>query len=339
MSTPGPAPNVSLVHEPSAPDGLNPQAVPDSKRAVPRAYVILAALGWLAAGFSFWLQSIGHEPSPTPPAVLVEDREKAESQVEATQQKLATARSALAVTTRLRDEAAQALQDVRERTAGTNQTLAAARSELDNIRQKIAAQSSELATLTTRLDTARLRDSKGKKQADASAHKAPTNPVTTATAASPPLSASAAVNKDLAAARSELNDIRRKIAARSTELAAITRRLDTARSQESQAKKQADASATATAAIPSASAQPIGNSANSIERQANPIARSDRADAATPIPAAKAPLDASPDPAPEPDRKSPKLSGREGASAVIGPGAASNPSDFELRSGRVSRTP
>jgi hypothetical protein len=336
MSTPGPAPNVSLVHEPSAPDVLNPQAVPDSKRAVPRAYVILAALGWLAAGFSFWLQSIGHEPSPTPPAVLVEDREKAESQVEATQQKLATARSALAVTTRLRDEAAQALQDVRERTAGTNQTLAAARSELDDIRQKIAAQSSELAMLTTRLDTARLRDSKGKKQADASAHKAPTNPVT---AAPPPLSASAAVNKDLAAARSELDDIRRKIAARSTELAAITRRLDTARSQESQAKKQADASATATAAIPSASAQPIGNSANSIERQANPIARSDRADAATPIPAAKAPLDASPDPAPEPDRKSPKLSGREGASAVIGPGAASNPSDFELRSGRVSRTP
>jgi hypothetical protein len=329
MSTPGPAPNVSLVHEPNAPDGLNPQAVPDSKRAVPRAYVILAALGWLAAGFSFWLQSIGHEPSPTPPAVLGEDREKAESQVEATQQKLATARSALAVTTRLRDEAAQALQDVRERTAGTNQTLAAARSELDDIRQ----------TLTTRLDTARLRDSKGKKQADASAHKAPTNPVTTATAASPPLSASAAVNKDLAAARSELDDIRRKIAARSTELAAITRRLDTARSQESQAKKQADASATATAAIPSASAQPIGNSANSIERQANPIARSDRADAATPIPAAKAPLDASPDPTPEPDRKSPKLSGREGASAVIGPGAASNPSDFELRSGRVSRTP
>jgi hypothetical protein len=334
MSTPGPAPNVSVVHEPSAPNGLNPQKAPATKRPVPRAFVILAALGWLAAGFSFWHQSIGREPPPTPPAPLREDREKAKTEVNAAQQKLATVQSALAVTSRLRDEAAQALQEVRERSAAANKDLATARSELDNIRQKIVEQSSELATLTKRLDTARLRESQDKKQADGNRRKAPTTPVTAATA-TPPSSLSATVNKDLAAARSELDEIRRKIAARSSELVAITRRLDTARSQELQAKKQADASPTATAAIQPAAAQPAENPPKSIDLNASPIAQTSPSVAAAPIPAAKP----SPDTAPTPDRNARNLSNGAGQVPVIGPGASSYPSEFELHSGRISRTP
>ncbi len=343
MSTTGPAPNVFLVDEPSAAEGLSRQAASVPKRPVPRAYVVLAALGWLAAGFSFWHQSIGREPPPTPPAAAHgEERETTKTEVDATQQKLATAQSALAATTRLRDEGAEALQEVRERTAAANKELAAARNELDDIRQKIAAQASELATITRRLNTARLSESQGKKQADAGSRRIPTKtPVAAATAVSPPtpapntapplaattdLERSAAASKDLAAARGELDDIRRKIAARSAELAAITNRLDAARSQESQAKKQADASSTATAAIRPARVPPVEDAPNSLDRQTPPIA------------AAKPSLEP-PDPTPAPDRKSRKLTEEERSSAVIGPGAASRPSDFELRSGRISRTP
>src|SRR5262245_37392618 len=280
MSTPGPAPNVSLVHEPSAADGLNPEMAAGSKRPVSRAYVILAALGWLAAGFSFWHQSTGQEPPPTPPAAQGEDREKTETEVKATQQKLATAQSALAVTTRLRDEAAQALQEVKERSAGANNDLAAARSELDDIQQKIAVQTSELKTITMRLDTARRRDSQEKQKADATPVTAATAgpPSTPAPAVAPPATASKpgersrGVNRDLQAARSELDDIRRQIAARNSELAAITKRLDTTRSQEALGRKQAEASPTATAAIPPAAIQPVETPPKSIDRNASPIA-------------------------------------------------------------------
>jgi hypothetical protein len=131
------------------------------------------------------------------------------------------------------------------------------------------------------------------------------------------------MTKDLAAARSELDDIRRQIKARSFELAAISRRLDTARSQEYQTRKQVDAGSTVTGAIQPAPIRPVENPA----------------DPTPPIAAAKPSLEPSADPAPTPDRNSRKLTDSERASAVIGPGAASRPSDFELRSGRISRTP
>ena len=316
MSTPGTAPNVSLLHEPRAPDGLNPRTAPVSERPVPVFYVLIAALGWLAAGFSFWHQSTGQAPPPTPPG---EEREKAEFEVNATKEKLATARSALAVTTRLRDEAVQALQEVREGSAQSNKELATARSELDDIRQKIAAQSSELATITKRLDTARLRQSVGKMQGDANL----LTPVTAAAApapvspAAPPAISSmlgesaAAVNKDLAAARGELDAIRQKIAVQSSELATITKRLDMARTQQSHVQNQADASAAATAAIQPAPAHPLETPPKPIDGDASPT----------------------------PGRDAQNRSGSGGPITVIGPGAPSYPSDFELRSGRISRTP
>jgi hypothetical protein len=181
--------------------------------------------------------------------VHVEDREKAGVELNATQQKLATAQSALAVTTRLRDEAAQGLQDVRERTSGAN--------------------------------------------------------------------------KDLAAARGELDDIRRKIAARSSELAGLAKRLDAVRSEGTRVNNQADTSSTATSAIRPAPAPP----------ETNP------ADATPPVASTKPASAAAPDPTPTPDGKSQKLSDSDRSIPVIGPGAASRPSDFELHSGRISRTP
>jgi predicted nucleic acid-binding Zn-ribbon protein len=399
-----------LVNEPSAPDGLCPQTASAAKHSAPRAYVILAILGWLAAGFSYWHQSIDKEPPPTPPVASGEDREKVETEVNPTQQKLATTQSALAITTRLRDEAAQALQEVREISAGVSRDLAAAQSELDDIQQKIVAQSSELATITKRLDTKRLRESQGKKKPDGSPRTvAPATPSTAATAASstaqePPPPApvghgedrekveakvnptqqklattqsalamttrlrdeaalalqedrkkSAGMRKDLATARSELDDIRQKIVTQSSELAAITKRLDTARLLESQGKKGTDANdrtvapatpSTAVSTPPPASAaielpsvQPVESPPKSIERRTSPIARTRPSDTTPPIPAAKPSLEASPEPTPRSDRKSRKVSDSKGSNAVIGPGASSSPSDFELHSGRISRTP
>ena len=266
MATTDPGPTVSLVNEPSASSGgLNPQSVTTSKPSSPRAYVVLAALGWLAAGFSLWLQSIGPEPPQPAPTVQGGNRATPESKVSATQQSLATARSALAVTTRLRDEAAQALQEIRKKTAE--------------------------------------------------------------------------VNKDLAKARGELDDVRRRIAARSSELSSISRAQDTARSRESQLKKQTDANSTATGAIQPSPVPPANDPPRPIERRASPIAGTSPADTAPPIATAKPSLDASVDPTTDADHQSRKRSLGEGSSAVIGPGAASRPSDFELRSGRISRTP
>src|SRR5262245_15771331 len=193
MTTPGTAPAVSLIDEPRAPDGVTPAVERAARRPVPRAQVVLAAAGWLAAGLAFWLQSIGREPPPTPPAVHVEDREKAGIELNATQQKLASAESALAVTTRLRDEAAQGLQEVRERTASAKKELAAARGEFDDLRRKIGARSSELAALTKRLDTVRSQDSQVANHADANStatsaiRPAPAPPKTNPADDAPPL--------------------------------------------------------------------------------------------------------------------------------------------------------
>jgi predicted nucleic acid-binding Zn-ribbon protein len=72
------------------------------------------------------------------------------------------------MTTRLRDEAVLAVQEVRERSAGVRKDLAAARDELEDIHQKITARSAELATITKRLDMAGLRESQAKQKAETS---------------------------------------------------------------------------------------------------------------------------------------------------------------------------
>ena len=128
------------------------------RRPLPLAFLILAVLGWLAAAYSFWRVPDGQESQEKAPA--------GHSEVEATRavteadQKLATASSALTATIRLRDEAAQSLQEVRERSAGVGKDLAAARDQLENIEQQIKARNSDLATIDKRLETARLRESR-----------------------------------------------------------------------------------------------------------------------------------------------------------------------------------
>ena len=107
------------------------------RRPLPLAFLILAVLGWLAAAYSFWRAPDGQDSQEKAPA--------GHSEVEATRavteadQKLATASSALTATIRLRDEAAQSLQEVRERSAGVGKDLAAARDQLENIEQQIKA--------------------------------------------------------------------------------------------------------------------------------------------------------------------------------------------------------
>ena len=86
----------------------------------------------------------------------------------AAQQQLATTQSALSATTRLRDEAAQSLQEVRDRSAGARKDLAAARDKLDDTEQKITARNAELTIISKRLDTARLRESQENRKANAS---------------------------------------------------------------------------------------------------------------------------------------------------------------------------
>jgi chromosome segregation ATPase len=77
------------------------------------------------------------------------------TEAKATQQKLATAQSALSATTRLRDEAAQTLQEVGDSSAAVKKDLAAARDQLDDVQQKITARNAELTTISRRLDTQR----------------------------------------------------------------------------------------------------------------------------------------------------------------------------------------
>jgi hypothetical protein len=95
-----------------------------------------------------------------------------DQQVEAMQQKLATVKSALAVTTRLRDEAAQALQEIRSRSAGAKKDLAAARDQLNAVEQQITARNSQLLSMSKQPDTARLQETPDKREPDASPHPA-----------------------------------------------------------------------------------------------------------------------------------------------------------------------
>src|SRR4051812_46531380 len=116
MLTPSVAANPSPAHGPGE------EARPATglrrafRRPLPLAFLILAVLGWLAAAYFFWRAPDGQESQRTAPAGHSEDQStKAVTDAE---QKLATTRSALSATTRLRDEAAQSLQEVRVRSAG-----------------------------------------------------------------------------------------------------------------------------------------------------------------------------------------------------------------------------
>ena len=145
----------------------------NSSVPLPLASLILAVLGWLAAVFLFWQQPDGQERQQSSPVEHSENQEKALTEVNATQQKLATAQSALSATTRLRDEAVQALQEVRGRSAGVKKDLAAARDQLDDIQQKITARNAELTTISKRLETARVREAQEKQKVNATPRLAP----------------------------------------------------------------------------------------------------------------------------------------------------------------------
>ena len=185
MLTPNMAANPSPAHGPS--EEVRPATGygREFRRPLPLAFLILAVLGWLAAAYSFWRAPDGQESQGKAPA--------GHSEVEATRAvteadpKLATASSALTATIRLRDEAAQSLQEVRERSAGVGKDLAAARDQLENIEQQIKARNSDLATIDKRLETARLRESRPQ----AEPAPAPAAPPA-ATPAAPPAAAPAA---------------------------------------------------------------------------------------------------------------------------------------------------
>ena len=149
-----------------APDGVSPEVAPAFKRPVSRAYVILAALGWLAAGFFFWLQSIGQEP-PRAHCGRAErgpgDAQSRSPQHNGSSQQPSRHSRRRAI--RLRDEAAEALQDIREEDGPGKQGSCNDRNELDDIRQKIAAQSSELANTHHATGHGAIAQSQGTKQA------------------------------------------------------------------------------------------------------------------------------------------------------------------------------
>jgi hypothetical protein len=193
------------------------------------------------------------------------------------------------MTTRLRDEAVLALQEVRERSAGVRKDLAAASDELEDIRQKITARSAELATITKRLVTAGLRESQAKQKAETKNARpvAPPAPLVTTIVAPTP------------------------------------------EKKPSPATHATDATGSVS---PSTATSPP---ATVIERRSSPIAQASPRDAPPPNSALKP----SAEPSPAPVRKPRELVDTSGSRAVIGPGDLSSPSNFELRSDRVSKAP
>jgi hypothetical protein len=155
------------------------------KRPLTLAFLFLAILGWLAAALSFWNQSNGHERPRTAEIEVGEEQDKILAQGNAAQQRLATVQSALSVTTRLRDEAAEALQEVQTRSAQVRKELALASNKLDDIEQTIAIRNSELTAMNKRVETGRLREAQEKRKADSSFAPAGTpKPVAAETATS-----------------------------------------------------------------------------------------------------------------------------------------------------------
>jgi hypothetical protein len=132
------------------------------KRTAPLVLLILAILGWSAAALAFWHRSDGQELPQPAPVVRSEDQDKSLTEIST------KAQSALSMIIRLRDEAAQAFQEVRDRSAAVRKNLAGARDQLDDIQQKITSGNAELSIINKRLETARLRETQEKRKGDAS---------------------------------------------------------------------------------------------------------------------------------------------------------------------------
>jgi hypothetical protein len=71
------------------------------------------------------------------------------------------------------------------------------------------------------------------------------------------------------------------------------------------------------------------------QRRSGPIGQANPSNAPHPTSA----LEPSVEPSPAPVRKGKNILDESRSIGVIGPGDSSSPSDFELRSGRISRTP
>jgi hypothetical protein len=311
MLTPSTAANPSGVHDPSPQSGgLATRMGREFRRPLALALLILAALGWLAAAFSLWRQPDAQERQRTTTVEHSEDQERILSEVKIAQQKLATAQSALGMTLRLRDESAQGLQEVRERSAGVRKDLAAARDQLEGIEQKITIRNAELTTISKRLDTARLRESQEKPK-----EKPSPSPVATATPA-----------------------IAATVPGTPRESPAAPTAPAIARSSPSTAASAPASARGATASITPAAVAPVAGRARSSERHSSPIAQPKLSDNASPaVPATNSA--AEPSPAPAPVSRAAKSPVEDRPVAVIGPGDFSSPSKFELSSGRVTRMP
>ena len=311
MSPSGTAADPPDVQEPKAHTGPLDKRARELKRRGPFVLVILTILGWSAAAFAF-LHRFDDQEQHQPTAVLnSEGQDRSLTVVSTTQQDLARTRSALSMTTRLRDRAAQALQEVMASSAVVKRDLSAARDQLDDIKQKIIAGNTELSTINKRLETARLRETEEKRKGNARPHlggkatlelttpqkplsSAPTaetsNGVSSKAAASHAAPAptpatrdqdrnltqtsttqqqlakaqsalsmttklrdeaaqalqevrdkSVAAKKDLAEARNQLDDLQRKITSHNAELSTIDKRLEAARSLETEEMRKGSA--------------------------------------------------------------------------------------------------
>jgi hypothetical protein len=95
MLTPGTAANPFWVHEPIGHKSFGTRIVREFKRPVALALLFLAVVGWLAAVFSFWHQPDGKDGKRAAPVEHSNSQANALTEVNETQQKLATAQSAL----------------------------------------------------------------------------------------------------------------------------------------------------------------------------------------------------------------------------------------------------
>jgi hypothetical protein len=316
MLTPGTAANASWAHEPNGQTGFGTRIVREFKRPVALALLFLAVVGWLAAVFSFWHQPDGQEQQRPAPVEHSEDQEKALTEANATQQKLATAQSALSATTRLRDEAAQALQEVRDRSAAVKKDLAAARDQLDDVQQKITAHNAELTTISKRLDTARVREAQVNQKVNATPRDG--------SKAIPRMPATAIINKESSSptpATTATGSISPITAASPPPNAPVV-----------------PAPTASVSAAPAAASIPVERGVSptaSDQRLLDPIDPGSPANAPNPTAALKPSVKSSPAPV----RKPKNALDASKSIEVIGPGDSSSPSDFELRSGRISRTP
>jgi hypothetical protein len=266
--------------------------------------------------FSFWHQPDGKDGKRAAPVEHSNSQANALTEVNETQQKLATAQSALSATTRLRDEAAQALQEVRDRSAGVKKDLAAARDQLDDTQQKITARNAELTMISKRLDTARVRETQEKQKVNAS-----------------PRDGSKPIARPTTATTSKESSAPAPATTATGSVSPITATSPPARAPVVPAPT-GSVSPTTAAATP-ISVEPGVSPPLSDQRRSGPIGQANPSNAPHPTSA----LEPSVEPSPAPVRKGKNILDESRSIGVIGPGDSSSPSDFELRSGRISRTP